>query len=67
MTRMIPPTPPAGAPPGELLVFDALRDASGTDGWGALHGLPIRHHATQVEGEADFVILSRARGCSSSR
>ena len=49
-------------PPGEYAVFEALRDHPGTDGWVVFHGLPIRHHETQVEGEADFVLLVPGEG-----
>lgn len=43
-------------------MFEALRDHPGTDGWLVWHGLPIRHHETQVEGEADFVIMIPGEG-----
>ena len=50
MATMLPGLPRAGSPPGERKVFDALRDHPGTAGWVVYHGLPIRHHETQVEG-----------------
>jgi hypothetical protein len=62
MATMIPGLLRAGAPPGERTVFDALRDHPGTDGWLVWHGLPIRHHETQIEGEADFVLLVPGEG-----
>ncbi|MGM1030470.1 MAG: NERD domain-containing protein [Actinomycetota bacterium] len=49
-------------PPGEVKVFEALRDHPSTEGWLVWHGLPIRHHETQVEGEADFVIMVPGEG-----
>lgn len=51
-------------PPGEVRVFEALRDHPGTADWIVWHGLPIRHHETQVEGEADFVLVIPGGGCS---
>ncbi|ERG64403.1 hypothetical protein L332_08070 [Agrococcus pavilionensis RW1] len=57
MATMIPGAIRPGTPPGEAKVFEALRDHPGTSDWIVWHGLPIRHHETQVEGEADFVIV----------
>lgn len=63
MATMIPPEPRRGAPSGELKVFEALRDHPQTDGWVVWHGLPIRRlHPTQIEGEADFVVLVPGEG-----
>ncbi|WP_186329519.1 nuclease-related domain-containing protein [Agrococcus jejuensis] len=62
MTTLIPSTCPADAPLGEQALFAALRDAPGSDGWVAFHGLPIVQHAKQIEGEADFVVLVPGEG-----
>lgn len=62
MTRMLPSTIGAESPPGEHDLFNALRDAPGTDNWVAFHSLNIAQHATQVEGEADFVVLVPGHG-----
>ncbi|MDR7234035.1 NERD domain-containing protein [Agrococcus sp. BE272] len=62
MATMIPPEPRRGAPTGELQVFEALREHPDTDDWVVWHGLPIRHHQTQVEGEADFVVMVPGEG-----
>lgn len=59
---MVPPTVRPRSPSGEVKVFEALRDHPGTDGWLVWHGLPIRRHETQVEGEADFVIMVPGEG-----
>lgn len=62
MATIVPPTVRPRSPSGEVKVFEALRDHPGTDGWLVWHGLPIRHHETQVEGEADFVIMVPGEG-----
>ncbi|QUW18242.1 NERD domain-containing protein [Agrococcus sp. Marseille-Q4369] len=62
MATMIPGLIRPGTPPGEFKVFEALRDHPGTADWIVWHGLPIRHHETQVEGEADFVIVIPGEG-----
>lgn len=62
MATMIPGAIRPGTPPGERKVFEALRDHPGTADWIVWHGLSIRHHDTQVEGEADFVLLIPGEG-----
>ncbi|MGC5076158.1 NERD domain-containing protein [Agrococcus sp. DT81.2] len=62
MATMVPPTIRPRTPPGEVKVFEALRDHPGTAGWLVWHGLPVRHHETQVEGEADFVVMVPGEG-----
>jgi len=62
MARMLPPTIGEDAPPGEHAVFAALRDAPNTDDWVVLHSLEIAHHVSQVQGEADFVIVAPGYG-----
>jgi hypothetical protein len=60
MARMIPPTIGDDAPPGEHAVFAALRDAP--DDWVVLHSLKIAKHVSQVQGEADFVVVAPGHG-----
>lgn len=62
MARMIPPVVGEDAPPGERDVFSALRDAQGTQSWVVFHSLNIARHESQVEGEADFVVLIPGSG-----
>lgn len=62
MAHLIPPDYPAGTSPGEALVFDALRQPAAGPGWTVLHSLHIPEHVRQVEGEADFVILTPGLG-----
>ena len=62
MVRMIPDSCAEDAPPGERDLFDKLRCAPSTEDWVAFHSLNIARHATQVEGEADFVVIVPGRG-----
>lgn len=62
MARMMPAYCPESAPPGEKLIFAALRDGEGTDDWLVLHSLGIADHVRQVEGEADFVVIVPGAG-----
>lgn len=62
MARMIPPTIGDDAPPGEHAVFAALRDAPRTDDWVVFHSLEIARHVSQVQGEADFVVVAPGQG-----
>ncbi|MEI2638745.1 MAG: NERD domain-containing protein [Microthrixaceae bacterium] len=57
MARMMPTYCPAGAPPGEKALYEALAVAPETDGWIVLHSLALANHVRQVEGEADFVVI----------
>jgi hypothetical protein len=59
---MIPDSIGDDSPPGEVELFAKLRDAPNTDGWVAFHSLNIAKHATQVEGETDFVVLVPGEG-----
>ena len=49
-------------PPGQVKVFEATPPPPGTGGRLVWHDLPIGHHETQVEGEADFVIVVPGEG-----
>jgi superfamily I DNA/RNA helicase len=57
---MIPPTIGDDAPPGEHAVFAALREAP--DDWVVFHSLEIAQHVSQVQGEADFVVIAPGHG-----
>lgn len=57
MAHLIPPDFPPGTSPGEVLLFDALREPAAGATWTVLHSLHIPEHVRQIEGEADFVIL----------
>ncbi len=60
MARMIPPTIGDDAPPGEHAVFAALHAAPAD--WVVFHSLEIARHVSQVQGEADFVVVAPGQG-----
>lgn len=63
MTRMIPRVIDPDTPsPGEVEVFNRLRDDPATEGWVALHSLDLMNHPQQLQGEIDFVIIVPGRG-----
>jgi len=58
MARMMPSVLPDDLPsPAEPIVFEALRDAPGTEDWTVLHSLDIARHVSRPFGEADFVVI----------
>lgn len=62
MAHLIPPDYPPGTSPGEILVFDTLRETDVAPGWTVLHSLHLPEHVRQIEGEADFVVLMPGLG-----
>lgn len=62
MTRMIPARPRAGANFSETRIFDAFAGSTASDDWIVLHSLEVRRHASQFQGEADFIVLVPGRG-----
>jgi len=48
--------------PGEIELFQRLDAEPGTDGWVVFHSLNIARHASQVQGEADFVVVIPEKG-----
>jgi hypothetical protein len=54
--------PSQGSPPGELKVFDFLKDSKLTEDWFVLHSLDLANHTSQISGEADFVIIVPEHG-----
>ena len=60
MARMIPATiHPNVQSQAEKRLFNAFRDAPGTDDWYCLHSLGMAHHARKRRGEIDFLLLTR--------
>lgn len=63
MARMIPSEVYGpSTPPGEITVFEALRDDPETQDWVVLHSLDIVHHRSQISGEIDFVVIIPKKG-----
>lgn len=63
MARMIPSEVyRPSTPPGEIKVFEALRDDPETKDWVVLHSLDIVHHRSQISGEIDFVVIIPKKG-----
>lgn len=63
MARMIPPVVhPGCGSPGEIDVFERLRDDPATGAWTILHSLDLANHRRQVQGEADFVVVIPHKG-----
>jgi len=63
MARMLPPVVDPKCPsPGEIRLFESLRDDPATRSWTVLHSLGISQHVRQVVGEADFVALIPGKG-----
>lgn len=48
--------------PGEVEIFQRLRDDPVTKKWIVLHSLDVSHHRSQVRGEIDFVIIVPGKG-----
>ena len=62
---MIPPTiDPETPSPGERLVFERLAADQAHPDWIVLHSQDIARHRSQMESEADFVVV--APGCRRS-
>ncbi|PYT00671.1 MAG: nuclease [Acidobacteria bacterium] len=63
MARMIPSEVYGpSTPPGEITVFESLRDDPETKDWVVLHSLDIVHHRSQISGEIDFVVIIPSKG-----
>ncbi len=63
MARMIPSSPSEDTKSyAEKMLFPKLRDMPGTEDWTILHSLIIARHATQSQGEADFVVIIPSHG-----
>jgi len=55
--KIIPPTYDRDTPPGEKRLFEIFEKTLASEGWIVLHSLGIANHVTQLEGEADFVVV----------
>jgi len=59
---MIPSHPSEKTPPGEVEVFNRLKNDPGAADWIVLHSLEISKHVSNICGEADFLILIPKHG-----
>ena len=50
------------SPPGEKRLFNLLKEQLSGENWTVLHSLGIAKHATQMEGEADFLLVIPGKG-----
>jgi len=55
--KIIPPTYDKDTPPGEKRLFEIFEKTLTSESWIVLHSLGIANHVTQLEGEADFVVI----------
>jgi hypothetical protein len=55
--KLIPTTYDRDTPPGERRLFDTFSTTLERENWTVLHSLGIANHVTQLEGEADFVVI----------
>lgn len=63
MSKMFPAhIYPGTKSPGEVEIFQRLRDDPFTKEWIVLHSLDISHHRSQVSGEVDFVVIVPNKG-----
>ena len=64
MATMIPYTAGENTTSGaERKLFNLIKDDDRTRDWVVFHSLHLEHHVSQLEGEADFVILAPNLGC----
>ncbi len=60
---MIPPCIDPNCPsPGELEIFEKLKNDAGTQSWIVLHSLDIANHIKKTSGESDFVVIIPSKG-----
>ena len=63
MASVLPRVCPSNAPRGESDFYNYFRDDHDiTKGWYVLHSLDIASHVSQIQGEADFVIIVPEKG-----
>jgi hypothetical protein len=54
---MLPTEYDPKTPPGEKRLFSLIKEQLAAENWTVLHSLGIAKHVTQMEGEADFLLL----------
>lgn len=62
MIKVLPSEYDPKTPPGERRLFGMIKDQLAGESWTVLHSLGIAKHVTQMEGEADFLIVIPGKG-----
>jgi hypothetical protein len=62
MIKILPSQYDPKSPPGEKRLFSLIKDQLAGENWTVLHSLGIAKHVTQMEGEADFLIVIPGKG-----
>lgn len=62
MIRILPSECDSKSPPGEKRLFELIKEQLAGENWVVLHSLGIARHVTQIEGEADFLIIIPEKG-----
>ncbi len=60
--RILPSECDSKSPPGEKRLFNLVKEQLSGENWTILHSLGIAKHATQMEGEADFLFVIPGKG-----
>jgi superfamily I DNA/RNA helicase len=59
---MLPTEYDPKTPPGEKRLFSLIKEQLAAENWTVLHSLGIAKHVTQMEGEADFLLVIPGKG-----
>lgn len=62
MIKMLPTEYDPKTPPGEKRLFSLIKEQLAGEDWIVLHSLGIAKHVTQMEGEADFLLVIPGKG-----
>ena len=62
MIKMLPTEYDPKTPPGEKRLFSLIKEQLAAENWTVLHSLGIAKHVTQMEGEADFLLVIPGKG-----
>lgn len=62
MIKMLPTEYDPKTPPGEKRLFSLIKEQLAGEDWTVLHSLGIAKHVTQIEGEADFLLVIPGKG-----
>ncbi len=62
MIKVLPTEYDPKTPPGEKRLFSLIKEQLAVENWTVLHSLGIAKHVTQMEGEADFLLVIPGKG-----